>query len=107
MSFGRNPYAPKAESAEQKAEAAGDVASRERAYREAAHEWERAASREKPGKRRDEYLGNAERNRAMADSAQDDGLDAIESAQAQSAETETETGAGTLAPTPVDPTQLN
>ena len=38
-----------------------------RARREAAHEWERAAARETPGKRRTEYLENAERNRRLAE----------------------------------------
>jgi hypothetical protein len=69
MSFGRNPYAAKAEAAELKAAEAADDIARTRAYREAAHEWDRAAQREKPGKRRDEYVQNAERNRALADGA--------------------------------------
>jgi len=38
-----------------------------RAYRDAAHEWEGAAGREPPGKRRVEYEENAARNRALAD----------------------------------------
>ncbi|GAB4198143.1 MAG: hypothetical protein OHK0013_06930 [Sandaracinaceae bacterium] len=67
MSFGRNPYVAKAETAEQKALDATDDATRVRAHRDAAREWERAAAREKPGKRRDAYLANAERNRAIAD----------------------------------------
>lgn len=67
MSFGRNPYVAKAESAEQKALDATDDATRVRAHRDAAREWERAATREKPGKRRDEYLANAQRNREIAD----------------------------------------
>jgi hypothetical protein len=69
MSFGRNPYVAKAQTAELKAESAPDEASRSRAYRDAAHQWDRAAEREKPGKWRDEYLGHAERNRALADGA--------------------------------------
>lgn len=67
MSFGRNPFVPKAEAAEQKAADALDDASRLRAYRDAAHLWDRAAEREKPGKKRDEYRQNAERLRGLAD----------------------------------------
>jgi hypothetical protein len=54
MSFGKNPFVAKAQLAEQKAEAAGDRAAREMAYRDAAHQWDRAAAREKPGKFRDQ-----------------------------------------------------
>ena len=68
MSFGRNPYVLKAQAAELLADRARDEASRARAHREAAHEWERAAKREKPGKNRDEYLANEERNRELAES---------------------------------------
>ena len=67
MSFGRNPHIPKAQAAEPKARDAGDDGARERAWREAAHLWERAAEREMDGKRRDEYSRNAERARALAD----------------------------------------
>lgn len=67
MSFGRNPHVAKAQAAEQKADLAADHLARERAYREAAHLWERAASREQPGKRRVEYEGHAERLRGLAD----------------------------------------
>ncbi len=67
MSFGRNPHIPKAQAAEQKARDAGDDSARERAWREAAHLWERAAEREMDGKRRSEYARNAERARARAD----------------------------------------
>lgn len=67
MSFGKNPYLAKAQAAELKASEAPDPAAQERAYREAAHEWERAAGREPPGKRRTEYEQNAARNRALAD----------------------------------------
>jgi hypothetical protein len=70
MSFGRNPHVAKAQAAEQKAELASDHLARERAYREAAHLWERAASREQPGKRKTEYEGHAERLRAIADGAE-------------------------------------
>ena len=69
MSFGKNPHVAKAQLAEQKAELANDHLARDRAYREAAHLWERAASREQPGKRRTEYEAHAERIRAIADGA--------------------------------------
>ncbi len=67
MSFGRNPHVPKAQAAEQKASDAGDDIARARAYRDAAHQWDRAAERENPGKMRDEYTRKAEENRALAD----------------------------------------
>jgi hypothetical protein len=67
MSFGKNPHVAKAQAAEQKAEESQDTHARELALREAAHQWDRAASREKPGKKRTEYEQNAERNRALAD----------------------------------------
>lgn len=67
MSFGKNPFVAKAQLAEQKAEAAGDHSAREMAYRDAAHQWDRAAAREKPGKFRDQYEENATRNRELAD----------------------------------------
>lgn len=67
MGFGRNPYVPKAQAAEQKALDAQDDDARSRAYRDAAHQWDRAAEREKPGKRREEYEKNAIRNRELAD----------------------------------------
>ena len=63
MGFGRNPYVSKAQAAEQKAQEATDEPARARAYREAAHEWDRAAEREKPGKLRSEYEAHAVRNR--------------------------------------------
>ena len=68
MSFGRNPHVSKAQAAEQKAAEAPDDLSWVRAWYEAAHEWERAAKREKPGKRRDELERNAAsaRDRASA-----------------------------------------
>jgi hypothetical protein len=37
------------------------------AHRDAAHQWDRAADREKPGKNKDAYLANAARHRALAD----------------------------------------
>jgi hypothetical protein len=67
MSFGRNPHVPKAQAAEQKARDASDDDARARALREAAHQWERAAEREKPGSRRQEYEQSAARLRAEAD----------------------------------------
>jgi hypothetical protein len=67
MGFGRNPHVPRAQAAEQKALDASDDASRARAHREAAHQWDRAAEREAPGKRRLEYERNAARNREIAD----------------------------------------
>jgi hypothetical protein len=67
MSFGKNPYLAKAQAAELKATNAADPAAQARAYREAAHEWERAAGREPPGKRRSEYEANAARSRSLAD----------------------------------------
>lgn len=66
MSFGRNPHVSKAQAAEQKAAEAPDDLSWVRAWHEAAHEWERAARREKPGKRRDEHERNAASARARA-----------------------------------------
>jgi hypothetical protein len=73
MSFGKNPYVAKAQLAEQKAEAAGDRSARAMAYRDAAHQWDRAAAREKPGKFRDMYEEHGTRNRELADG--DDGDD--------------------------------
>ncbi len=67
MSFGRNPHEAKALAAEQKAVDATDALARTAAYREAAHQWDRAAAKEKPGKRRTEFEASAERNRALAD----------------------------------------
>lgn len=67
MSFGRNPYVSKAEAAEQKAKGAPDDIARIRALRDAAHQWDRAAEREKPGKMRTAYEANAVRIREQAD----------------------------------------
>ena len=67
MSFGRNPHVAKATLAEQKAQDAPDQNAKERAFREAAHLWDRAAEREKPGKQRTVYEQNAIRNRELAD----------------------------------------
>jgi hypothetical protein len=67
MAFGKNPHVEKAQTAEQKAADATDELSRVRALREAAHLWDRAAEREKPGKRRVEYEAHAARTRALAD----------------------------------------
>ena len=67
MGFGRNPHVARAQAAEQKAIDASDDVARARAHREAAHQWDRAAEREGPGKRRLEYERNAGRNRELAD----------------------------------------
>jgi hypothetical protein len=73
MAFGRNPHVPKAQAAEQKARDAPDDAARVLALRDAARQWERAAEREQPGKRRDEYARNAEHARALADGGAPEG----------------------------------
>lgn len=65
MGFGRNPHVAKAQAAELKAQEADDEPTRARAYHEAAHEWDRAAEREKPGKLRLEYEANALRTREL------------------------------------------
>ncbi|HRI72198.1 MAG TPA: hypothetical protein PK156_48525 [Polyangium sp.] len=75
MSFGKNPHVAKAQTAEQKAQDATDDRSRALAYREAGHQWERAAERESPGKRRTEYEQNAERARSLADGGGEDSGD--------------------------------
>jgi hypothetical protein len=81
MSFGRNPYLPKAQAAEQKAVDASDAPTRARAYRDAAHQWDRAAEREPPGKKRTEYEQNAARNRELADSDSAPDAEAADSSQ--------------------------
>jgi hypothetical protein len=83
MSFGKNPHLPKAQAAEQKAADASDERARVLAYREAAHQWDRAASRENPGKKRTEYEQHAARNRDLADSSSDADSDNDESAVEQ------------------------
>lgn len=72
MGFGRNPHVAKAQAAEQKAADATDDGSRARAYRDAAHQWERAAEREQAGKQRDAYQESADRNRSLADGGSPD-----------------------------------
>ena len=67
MGFGRNPHVAKAEAEEEKARAASDSASYERAWREAARQWDRATEREKDDKRRHQYTERAEAARANAD----------------------------------------
>ena len=67
MAFGRNPHVPKAQAAEQKARDATDDEARVRALRDAAHQWDRAAEREQPGKRRSEYQASAANARTLAD----------------------------------------
>ena len=74
MSFGRNPHVAKAEAAEQKALVAPDDNARERALREAAHLWDRAAERETDARRRGQYTARAEAARAKADAAPEEGL---------------------------------
>jgi hypothetical protein len=78
MSFGRNPHVAKAEAAEQKARDAQDSAAHELAWREAARQWERAASREKSDKLRREYTDKAEVARANADAPANAGAGAGE-----------------------------
>jgi hypothetical protein len=73
MSFGRNPHVAKAEAAEQKAREAQDAAAHELAWREAARQWDRAASREKSDKLKREYTDKAEVARANADAPLDSG----------------------------------
>ncbi len=73
MAFGRNPHVAKAQAAEQKARDATDDTARARSLRDAAHQWERAAEREPPGKRRLEYEGSAARARALAEGGASDG----------------------------------
>jgi hypothetical protein len=67
MSFGRNPHVAKAEAEEEKARIASDSASYERAWREAARQWDRATERETDDKRRQQYTERAEAARANAD----------------------------------------
>jgi hypothetical protein len=69
MGFGRNPHVAKARAVEDKAQEAKDAASAARAYLEAAHLWDRAAAREKPGKWRDQYEASAEAARERATAA--------------------------------------
>ena len=71
MSFGRNPHVAKAEAAEQKADVADDERMRERAWREAAHLWDRAADRETDARKRGQYAARAELARTKADSPPD------------------------------------
>jgi hypothetical protein len=93
MAFGKNPHVPRAEAAELKATDARDPLTRERALRDAAHQWDRAAEREKPGRMRETYLANATRNREQADGAADAAPD--------------EGSADEAAVTPPDPLLLN
>lgn len=94
MGFGRNPYVPKAQAAEQKAADAPDDDTRARAHRDAAHQWDRAAEREKPGKMRTEYEKNAVRNRELADG------------EAPASDDESSASAGAVV-VPTDPRFLN
>ncbi len=70
MSFGRNPHVAKAEAEELKAATAKDAKAMELAWREAARQWDRAADREKDGKRKTEYAAKAEAARANADGSE-------------------------------------
>jgi hypothetical protein len=85
MSFGRNPHVAKAQAAEQRAVDASDTLARALAYRDAAHQWERAAAREAPGKRRTEYEENAVRNRELADAGAGSETDLAEPAPVNAA----------------------
>jgi hypothetical protein len=67
MSFGRNPHVAKAQAAETKAREARDAAAHALAWREAARQWDRAASREAGDKLRREYSEKADAARANAD----------------------------------------
>jgi len=69
MGFGRNPHVAKAEAAQVKAQEATDVGSEVRAYLEAAHLWDRAAAKEKDGKRRAEHEANAVAARERSEAA--------------------------------------
>ncbi len=69
MSFGKNPHVAKAEAEQLKAEVARDDIARERAWREAARQWDRAADKETDAKRKQLYVANAEAARAQADGA--------------------------------------
>jgi hypothetical protein len=93
MTFGQNPYVRRAELAESKAADATDEATRTRAYRDAAHEWERAATRERAGQVRDEYERKAEANRRLAN-GEDPELESNGAVVQENA-------------TPVDPKDLN
>ena len=59
----------KAEAEEQKARSAGDAAACERAWREGARQWDRAAERETDDRRRQEYVERADAARVNADEA--------------------------------------
>ena len=67
MSFGKNPHVPKAEAAEQKAADAEDAPARVQAWLEAGRQWERAADREKDGKRKATYTERAAAARVAAE----------------------------------------
>lgn len=69
MGFNQNPHVAKAEAAAQKAQLANDESARTLAWLEAAHQWERAAHREKNPKKVTEYEKNAEEARREAEPA--------------------------------------
>jgi hypothetical protein len=58
--------------AELKANEARDEDTRRRCFLDAAHQWDRAAEREKPGKYRTLYEENARRNRENVEGPGDD-----------------------------------
>ena len=89
MSFGKNPHVAKAEAEELKARSAQDQAGTERAWREAARQWDRAAERETDAKRRQQYTGRAETARQTADAPPDaipDAADADDATEATEAD---------------------
>jgi len=67
MGFGTNPHVAKAETAEQKAIDAQDNGARVQGWLEAGRQWERAAAREKDGKRKALYTEKAEHARTAAE----------------------------------------
>jgi hypothetical protein len=67
MALGRNPYIPKAQEAEEKAQSAEDPHTRARAWRDAARLWERAADKERSEKRARAFRERAEQARREAD----------------------------------------
>ena len=112
MSFGRNPHVAKADDAELKAENAADDIAYEQAWREAAKQGERAASREKDAKRCALYRGNAETARSRADEPREPDESAPnESATDDTLEPSTEpsatAGTGDAPKKPIDPGLLN
>lgn len=104
MGFGNNPFVSKAQVAEQKARDAGDAGARERAWRDAARLWERAAEREMEAKRRAQYEQNAEQARAQAEGGDDP---AVERETESATETPSKVGAPVPARTALPPSKPN